>query len=189
DITDLKGKRVNIGNPGSGQRQNSIDALTAVGIDYEKDLNAEGIKASESAGLLQDGRIDAFFYTVGHPNGSIKEATSGKRKVRIASIVGVDKLLEKYPYYAKAFIPVELYPGAVNEKDVQTFGVKATFVTSAKVPDNVVYAITKEVFDNFEDFKKLHPAYQVLTKEGMLEGLSAPIHPGAMKYYKEAGLK
>jgi hypothetical protein len=189
DITDLKGKRVNIGNPGSGQRQNSIDALTAVGIDYEKDLNAEGIKASESAGLLQDGRIDAFFYTVGHPNGSIKEATSGKRKVRFASIVGVDKLLEKYPYYAKAFIPVELYPGAVNEKDVQTFGVKATFVTSAKVPDNVVYAITKEVFDNFEDFKKLHPAYQVLTKEGMLEGLSAPIHPGAMKYYKEAGLK
>lgn len=189
DITDLKGKRVNIGNPGSGQRQNSIDALTAVGIDYEKDLNAEGIKASESAGLLQDGRIDAFFYTVGHPNGSIKEATSGKRKVRFASIVGVDKLLEKYPYYAKAFIPVNLYPGAVNDKDVQTFGVKATFVTSAKVPDNVVYAITKEVFDNFEDFKKLHPAYQVLTKEGMLEGLSAPIHAGAMKYYKEAGLK
>jgi uncharacterized protein len=189
DIMDLKGKRVNIGNPGSGQRQNSIDALTAVGIDIEKDLNAEGIKASESAGLLQDGRIDAFFYTVGHPNGSIKEATSGKRKVRFASIIGVDKLLEKYPYYAKAFIPVKVYPGAVNEKDVQTFGVKATFVTSAKVPDHVVYAITKEVFDNFEAFKKLHPAYQVLTKEGMLEGLSAPIHPGAMKYYKEAGLK
>jgi TRAP transporter TAXI family solute receptor len=189
NIKDLKGKKVNIGNPGSGQRQNSIDALTAVGLDYKKDMQAEGIKASESAGLLQDGRIDAFFYTVGHPSGSIKEATSGKRKVRFASITDVDKLLEKYPYYAAAYIPVELYPGAVNTEDVPTFGVKATFVTSAKVPDDVVYAITKEVFDNFEDFKKLHPAYQVLTKKGMLEGLSAPIHPGAMKYYKEAGLK
>jgi len=188
DIKDLKGKKVNIGNPGSGQRQNSIDALEAVGLNYEKDLQAEGIKAAESAGLLQDGRIDAFFYTVGHPNGSIKEATSGKRQVRFASILGIDKLLEKYPYYAKAMIPIEFYPGAVNDADVPTFGVKATFVTSAKVPDKVVYAITKEVFDNFEEFKKLHPAYQVLTKESMLEGLSAPIHPGAMKYFKEAGL-
>ena len=188
-ISDLKGKKVNIGNPGSGPRQNSIDALTAVGLDYKKDMQAEGIKAAESAGFLQDGRIDAFFYTVGHPSGSIKEATSGKRKVRFASISGIDKLLAKYPYYAKAAIPVKLYPGAQNKEDVQTFGVKATLVTSAKVPDKVVYAITKEVFDNFEDFKKLHPAYQVLTKKNMLESLSAPIHPGAMKYYKEAGLK
>jgi len=189
DIADLKGKRVNIGNPGSGQRQNSIDALEAVGINYETDMNAEGIKASESASLLQDGRIDAFFYTVGHPSGSIKEATAGARKVRFASITGVESLLAKYPYYAKAFIPVKLYPGAENTENVDTFGVKATFVTSAKVPEDVVYAVTKEVFDNFDDFKKLHPAYAVLTKEGMLEGLSAPLHPGALKYYKEAGLK
>jgi TRAP transporter TAXI family solute receptor len=190
EIKDLKGKKVNIGNPGSGQRQNSIDALDAEGINYEKDLQAEGIKAAESAGLLQDGRIDAFFYTVGHPNGSILEATSGKRKVRFIAIAGagVDKLLTKYPYYAKAVIPIEFYPNADNKKDVPTFGVKATFVTSAKVPDNVVYAITKEVFDNLDEFKKLHPAYSILTKENMLEGLSAPIHPGAMKYYKEAGL-
>ncbi|MGD8371288.1 MAG: TAXI family TRAP transporter solute-binding subunit [Syntrophobacterales bacterium] len=187
-IQDLKGKRVNIGNPGSGQRQNSIDGLENAGIDYEKDLNAEGVKAAEAPGLLQDGRIDAFFYTVGHPSGAIKEATAGRRKVHFVPIIGVDKLLQKYPYYAKAFIPIKLYPGATNKSDVQTFGVKATFVTSAKVPDRVVYAITKEVFDNFEDFKKLHPAYQVLTKENMLEGMSAPIHPGAMKYYKEAGM-
>ena len=188
NITDLKGKKVNIGNPGSGQRQNAIDALDAVGINYEKDLQAESIKASEAASLLQDGRIDAFFYTVGHPSGSIKEATSGARKVTIADITGIDALLAKYPYYAKATIPVSLYPGAQNDKDVQTFGVKATLVTSAKVSDDIVYAITKEVFDNFEEFKKLHPAYATLTKETMLEGLSAPIHPGAIKYYKEAGL-
>ena len=187
-INDLRGKRVNIGNPGSGQRQNSIDGLMNAGINYEKDLKAEGVKAAEAPGLLQDGRIDAFFYTVGHPSGAIKEATAGRRKVHFVPITGVDNLLKKYPYYAKAMIPIKLYPGATNTEDVQTFGVKATFVTSAKVPDQVVYAITKEVFDNFEAFKKLHPAYQVLTKENMLEGMSAPIHPGAMKYYKEAGL-
>ena len=187
-INDLRGKRVNIGNPGSGQRQNSIDALSNYGINYEKDLKAEGVKAAEAPGLLQDGRIDAFFYTVGHPSGAIKEATAGRRKVHFVPLTGLDTLLSKYPYYAKAQIPIKLYPGATNQSDVDTFGVKATFVTSAKVPDRVVYAITKEVFDNFEDFKKLHPAYQVLTKENMLEGMSAPIHPGAMKYYKEAGM-
>ena len=187
-IQDLKGKRVNIGNPGSGQRQNSIDALEAAGFDWKSDIKAEGVKAAEAPGLLQDGRIDAFFYTVGHPNGNIKEATSGKRKVHMVPITGVDSLLAKYPYYAKAVVPMKFYSGATNDGDVETFGVKATFVTSSKVPDEVVYAITKEVFDNFESFKKLHPAYGVLTKKNMLEGMSAPIHPGAMKYYKEAGL-
>ena len=187
-IKDLKGKRVNIGNPGSGQRQNSIDALKNAGIDYRDDLKAEGVKAAEAPGLLQDGRIDAFFYTVGHPNGNIKEATSGKRKVHFVPITGVEQLLRRYPYYARAFIPIKLYPGATNRGDVETFGVKATFLTSAKVPERVVYAITKEVFENLEEFKKLHPAYQVLTKKNMLEGMSAPIHPGALKYFKEAGL-
>ncbi len=187
-IQDLKGKRVNIGNPGSGQRQNSIDALEAAGLNWETDIKAEGVKAAEAPGLLQDGRIDAFFYTVGHPNGNIKEATSGKRKVHMVPITGVDSLLAKYPYYAKAVVPMQFYSGASNEGDVETFGVKATFVTSSKVPDEVVYAITKEVFDNFEAFKKLHPAYGVLTKKNMLEGMSAPIHPGALKYFKEAGL-
>ena len=189
DIKDLKGKRVNIGNPGSGQRQNSIDAMEANGLDWEKDINAEQVKAAEAPGLLQDGRLDAFFYTVGHPSGAFKEATAGATKVRFVSISNVDKLLKKYPYYAKSFVPIDQYPGAQNDKDVPTFGVKATLVTSAKVPDDVVYAITKEVFDNFESFKKLHPAYEVLTKEGMLEGMSAPIHDGAMKYFKEVGLK
>lgn len=189
-IEDLKDKRVNIGNPGSGQLQNSIDALEAVGLNYEKDIKAEQVKASEAPGLLQDGRIDAFFYTVGHPSGAFKEATAGATKVRFVPIAGpgIDTLIKEKPYYAKATVAVKNYPGASNDTDVETFGVKATFVTSAKVPDDVVYAITKEVFENFEDFKKLHPAYEVLTKENMLEGLSAPIHPGAMKYYKEAGM-
>ncbi|WP_020676974.1 TAXI family TRAP transporter solute-binding subunit [Geopsychrobacter electrodiphilus] len=189
-VADLKGKVVNIGNPGSGQRGNAIDLFEAAGIDYNKDLQAEGLKAAESAGMLQDGRIDAFFYTVGHPNGSVKEAVAGARKVNFVAVPAdiTDKLVKKFPYYAKGDIPVEMYPGVANTTDVPTFGVKATLVTNADVPDDIVYAITKEVFENFEDFKKLHPAYAHLTKKQMLEGMSAPIHPGAMKYYKEAGL-
>ena len=190
-IEDLKGKRVNIGNPGSGQRQNAIDALSAAGIDYNTDLVAESVNAAEAPGLLQEGQIDAFFYTVGHPNGAIKEATAGARKVRFVPVTGpgIDKLVAGSPYYAKATIPVGRYPEVQNDADVETFGVKATFVTSAKVADDVVYAFAKEVFDNFEQFKKFHPANAVLTKVSMLEGQSAQIHPGAMKYYKEAGLK
>jgi TRAP transporter TAXI family solute receptor len=189
-LADLKGKRVNIGNVGSGYRKNAIDALTANGLDFNKDFHAESLRAAEAPGLIQDGRIDAAFYTVGHPSGYYKEATSGVRKVKFVPIENVDGLLAKYPYYAKAVTRVvELYPGAQNDADVPTFGVKATFVTSAKIPDNVVYAIVKEVFDNFEAFKKLHPAYAGLTKQNMLEGLSAPFHPGALKYYKEVGLK
>jgi len=188
-ILDLKGKRVNIGNPGSGQRQNSIDALTNAGIHYLKDINAEQVKAAEAPGLLQDGRIEAFFYTVGHPSGAIKEATAGARKTHFVPIEKVDGLLKKYPYYAKSIIPIKMYPGASNKKNVNTFGVKATLVTSEEVSESIVYAITREVFENFKTFKKLHPAYETLTRKSMLEGMSAKIHPGAMKYYKEVGLK
>jgi len=188
DASDLKGKIVNLGNPGSGQLENAIEILQTLGIDPEKDVTAEYIKASEAPSILQDGRIDAFFYTVGHPNGAITEATSGARKVRFTSITGVDSMLKKYPYFSKTIIQASMYPGAQNDSDTETIGMKATLVTSAKVPEDVVYAITKEVFENFEEFKKLHPAYATLTREGMLTGLSAPFHPGAEKYYKEVGL-
>ena len=188
-IADLRGKRVNIGNPGSGQRQNAIDALNAVGIDWQTDIVAEEIKAAEAASMLQDDRIDAFFYTVGHPNGSAKEATAGKREVRFLDITGIDSLFSEYSYYAPSIIPIRQYPNAVNTSDVNTFGVKATFVTSADVPVDVVYAVTKEIFENLDEFKALHPAFAVLTKENMLQGLSAPLHEGALKYFKEVGLK
>jgi len=189
-LQDLKGKRINVGNVGSGYRKNALDALMANGLDYKKDFHAESLRAAEAPGLIQDGRLDAAFYTVGHPSGYYKEATSGKRKVKFVPITNIESLLEKYPYYAKANTRVTaFYPGAANDQDVPTFGVKATFVTTIKVPENVVYAIVKEVFDNFESFKKLHPAYGGLTKQNMLEGLSAPLHPGALKYYKEVGLK
>jgi TRAP transporter TAXI family solute receptor len=190
EIKDLKGKRVNLGNPGSGYLQNSRDVLKAMGLDEDSDLSAEHVKAVEAPGLLQDERVDAFFYTVGHPNGNIKEATSGRIKVFIVPIIGpgIDKMLEKYPYYAESTIANSFYPYATNTEDIETIGVKATFVTSKNVDEDIVYAITKEVFENFEDFKSLHPAYEILTKKDMLKGLSAPIHKGALRYYKEAGL-
>ena len=163
--------------------------LTASGVSLDA-INAEQVKAVEAPGLLQDEKIDAFFYTVGHPNGNIKEATSGRIKVNIVPItgLGIETLLKEHSYYARAVIPAKFYPNAENKTDIQSVGVKATFVTSAKLDENIVYAITKEVFENLEEFKKLHPAYGVLTKENMLQGLSAPIHKGALKYYKEAGL-
>ncbi len=189
-VADMKGKVVNIGAPGTGQRVNSVDLFQTAGIDVDKDIRAEGIKPSEAAGMLQDGRIDAYFYTVGHPNGSIKEAVAGARKVNFVPVSDdlVKKLVADQPYYAPAMIPVAQYPGVVGDKDVPTFGVKATICTSAEVPEEVVYNITKTVFENIEELRKLHPALEVLTKENMLQGLSAPFHPGAEKYFKEAGL-
>lgn len=188
-IEDLAGKRINMGNPGSGQLQNSRHVLEAAGLT-EDDLSAEYVKAAEAPGLLQDERLDGFFYTVGHPNGNIKEATSGRIRVFITPVKGerVGKMLQDYPYYAHATISHSHYPRALNTEDVETISVKATMVTSEGVADDVVYALTRVVFENLEDFKSVHPAYESLTKQEMLVGLTAPIHPGAVRYYREAGL-
>ena len=191
-IRDVKGHVINLGDAGSGNRLNAMDIFKAVGIKPGKDFKDEKIKPADAPHLLQDGRLDGFFYTVGHPNGNIKEATAGKRKVRIITIPEKDlrPLLKNAPYYAMTTIDMSQYPDAANagEGDVKTLGMLATFVTSADVPDSVVYAITKEVMEHLDTLKGLHPALAGLTQKGMLEGLTAPIHPGAMKYYKEKGL-
>ena len=187
-IQDLRGKRVGIGEPGSGSRQNAIYALENAGVDYTKDITAKEFGADEVGGVLQKDGIDAFFYTVGHPNMTLMAATSGRRRVHFVRITGVEKLLKKYPYYTKTTVPKKFYPKTTNASDVKTFGVKATFITSAKVPDRVVYTITKTVFENIESIKTMHPAGDDLTREKMLECVAAPVHPGAKKYYDEAGL-
>jgi TRAP transporter TAXI family solute receptor len=190
-VADLKGKRINLGNPGSGQYQNSIDALQAAGLNPKSDIYAEKAKAFEAPVLLQDRRIDAFFCTVGHPSGTLQNATSGKRKVRFIPITGpgIDQMVADRNYYTQTTVPVaQFYPGAENSVDVKSFGVIATLCTSSKIPDNVVYTITKEVFDNFAEFQKQHPAFEDLSKEDMVKGLSAPLHPGTIKYFKEVGL-
>ncbi len=185
---DIRGKRIAIGNPGSGTRKNSSDALGTCGLTFDDLGAAEGLKASEGSKMLQDGRIDGYFYTVGHPNGSIKEAVAGRIKVRFVPFTNTSTLLGQHSYYANAIIPVDHYPGVTNSGNVNTFGVKATFLTSSDVDENAVYAITKEVFENFDQFTSLHPAYSALTREDLLKGLSAPLHKGALKYYREAGL-
>ena len=190
-ITDLKGKKVNLGNPGSGHYQNAIDALQAAGLRPRQDIDAEKAEASEAPILLQEKRIAAFFCTVGHPSETLQNATSGERKVRFIPITGsgIDQLVTEQNYYTKTTVPVaQFYPGAQNSAGVKTFGVIATLCTSSKMPDRVVYAITKEVFDNFAEFQRQHPALGDLTTEDMLKGLTAPLHPGAIKYLKEVGL-
>jgi TRAP transporter TAXI family solute receptor len=189
-VADLKGKVVNIGSPGTGQRVNALDLFRAEGINPQTEMTAEGIKPAEAAQMLQDGRIDAYFYTVGHPNGSFKEAVAGTRKVNFVAVDAptIAKLVKEMPYYAPATIPVADYPGVANKADVHTFGVKATICTTADMPEKEAYEITKTVFENLDKLKKLHPALAVLTKENMLQGLSAPLHPGALKYFKEVGL-
>jgi hypothetical protein len=190
-VQDLKGKRVYIGEIGSGSRQNAMDALNAAGIDWKTDLKViKKGKKYDVQSMLMRGELDAFFYTVGHPTTAIKFATVGAKNTLFIPIVNIEELLSKNPYYVKSIIPVSLYPQIANDEDVKTFGMTATFVTSAKIPDNVVYAITKEVFENLGSLKYSDPTLNMLTKESMVkDGLTAPMHPGALRYYKEAGLK
>jgi TRAP transporter TAXI family solute receptor len=190
-ITDLKDKKVNLGNPGSGQYQNSIDALQAAGLNPKSDIYAEKVKAAEAPVLLQDNRIDAFFCTVGHPSETLQNATSGQRKARFIPVTGpgIDQMVADKNYYTETTVPVaQFYPGAENPVEVKTFGVIATLCTSSRIPDHVVYSVTKEVFDNLTEFKRQHPAFADLAKEDMLKGLTAPLHPGAIKYFREVGL-
>ncbi len=188
NFQDLKGKRVNIGNPGSGQRGTMEVVMKAMGWSKNDFKLASELKSSEQSKALCDNKIDAMVFTVGHPSGSIKEATTSCDSV-LVNVTGpaIDKLIAENDYYRAATIPGGMYRG--NPNDIKTFGVGATFVTSAKVPDDVIYNVVKAVFENFDQFRKLHPAFANLKKEEMIkDGLSAPLHPGAVKYYKEAGL-
>ena len=184
---DLKGKRVNVGNPGSGQLATMQVVLDAKGWTMADFSLASELKPAEQAAALGDNKVDAIIYTVGHPNGSIQEAVSTVDAV-LVPVTGeaIDKLVADNAFYAKATIPGGMYKG--SDAETETFGVKATFVTSADVPDDVIYEVVKAVFDNFDRFKKLHPAFENLKEEEMIkDGLSAPLHPGAIKYYQERG--
>ncbi|MFO7577732.1 MAG: TAXI family TRAP transporter solute-binding subunit [Pelovirga sp.] len=188
NFKDLKGKRVNIGNPGSGQRGTTDVLLEVLGWTTADFRLASELRPAEQSAAMCDNRVDAIVYTVGHPNGSIQEATTACDSV-LVNVTGpeVDKLIADHEYYRVATIPAGMYRG--NNEDTTTFGVAATFVTTTSVPEDVIYEVVKAVFDNFEDFKRLHPAFENLTKEEMITGgLSAPLHDGAVKYFKEVGL-
>ncbi|MCG8358404.1 MAG: TAXI family TRAP transporter solute-binding subunit [Kiloniellales bacterium] len=187
NFEDLKGKRVNIGNPGSGQRGTMEVLMEAVGWSTSDFALASELKSAEQSQALCDNKIDAMVFTVGHPSGSIKEATTSCDSV-LVNVTGaaVDQLVNDNAYYRSATIPGGMYRG--SDSDVRTFGVGATFVSSTDVPEDVVYVVVKAVFENFDQFKKLHPAFANLDpKEMIKDGLSAPLHAGAEKYYKEKG--
>ncbi len=185
---DLEGKRVNVGNPGSGQRATMEVVMEAMGWTMDDFGVVSELQAGEQAQALCDNNIDAMVYTVGHPSGAIEEATTACDTV----IVPVDNeavagLVGDNPYYREATIPGGMYRG--TDEDVLTFGVGASFVTADFVDEETVYQVTKAVMDNLDDFRELHPALEMLVREEMVrDGISAPLHPGAERYYEEEGL-
>jgi len=187
-FTDLKGKRVNVGNPGSGQRGTMEVLMGALGWEMSDFALASELKSAEQSKALCDNKIDAMVFTVGHPSGSIKEATTACDTVLVpVTGAAVDKLVADNAYYRTATIPGGMYRG--NPDDVKTFGVGATFVSSSAVAADSAYAVVKAVMENFDSFRKLHPAFANLQKAEMAkDGLSAPLHEGARRYYEEAGL-
>ena len=187
NFTDMKGKKFNVGNPGSGTRASMEELLAALGWKLSDFALASELKADEHGAALCDGKIDGFYYGVGHPSANIQDPTT-TCGAKLVSVTGpaVDKLIAEKPYYAKASIPAGLYPS--NPQETETYGVLATLVASSKTSPDTIYIVVKAVFDNFDEFKKLHPALANLKPEEMVKnGLSAPLHEGAARYYKEKG--
>ncbi len=186
-FADFKGKRFNVGNTGSGTRASMEELLAGMGWKLTDFSLASELKADEHGPALCDGKIDGFYYGVGHPSANIQDPTTSCG-AQLVSLTGpaVDKLVAEKPFYAKATIPGGLYPN--NPNPTQTYGVLATVVASSKSSPDAVYNVVKAVFDNFDEFKKLHPALANLNPQNMIkDGLSAPLHEGAVRYYKEKG--
>ena len=187
NLDDLKGKRVNVGNPGSGQRDTLDEIMAKKGWNRSVFSLAAELKPAEQASALNDNNIDAMTYFVGHPNGAIQEATTTVDAV-LVPISGpeIDALLSEKSYYTKAEIPAGLYKG--NDTPTPSIGGKAVLSASANTSPELVYQVVKSVFDNLERFKRLHPAFKDLDEQEMIKaGLSAPLHEGAVRYYKERG--
>jgi uncharacterized protein len=187
-LSDLKNKRVNIGNPGSGQRATMDVIMRAKKWNRRSFKLASELKAAEQAQAVCDNKIDAMIYASGHPNGAIQEVTTScNARIIDVNDKTIDKLVKKSPYYAYASIPGGMYVG--NENQINSFGVKATFVTTTDLDDESAYEVVKAVFDNFESFKTLHPVFQTLNPENLIfDGNTAPLHDGAKKYFLEKGL-
>jgi TRAP transporter TAXI family solute receptor len=186
-FSDLVGKRVSIGDPGSGTLNTVRGMLEAKGIE-ESSLRAEYLKAAEAPDFLRDGRLDCFFYAVGVGAAAIRDVTA----TTDATIVPLDDaefqtLIDEFPYYAFATAPAGTYGG--QDEDVTLFGVKALFVNGEDMPEEDVYKIVKAILDNMDAFHAIHPALATLTPADFLTGLGgAQLHPGAERAYTEAGL-
>ena len=189
-LSDLKGKTVNIGELGSMDAIQAMSLFKRLGLDPENDLTINEKPTYEASELLQQGEIDAYFYTVGHPNLSIKEASSGDRKIMIAAVEKeiVDLLDKQAEFLVATDIPIDYYSKIANKEPIRTLSVKAILFSSADTDEQIVYNMVKEVFENLDLFKKQHPAFANLTPEKLTTGLIVPLHTGAERYFKEAGL-
>ncbi len=187
EFDDLRQRAVNVGNPGSGQRGTMMTLLEARGWTLEDFSLANDLPADQQSLELCHGNVDAMVYTVGHPNDSIEQAI----RLCDAAIIDVggetvDRLVEESPYFTRATIPAGIY--APDQPSVETFGVRATLVASAETDPETIHTIVAAVFDDLDQFKSHHPAYGELTAEAMIQdGLSAPLHEGALRYYRERG--
>jgi TRAP transporter TAXI family solute receptor len=187
-LADLKGKLLNIAPAGSGNRSIMDALLESQGWRSGDFKSVPDIKPAEQPEALCAGKIDAMIYHVGHPNGAVQEAANSC-DISIIAIPDqtINQIVAKYPYYTPTVIPGGTYND--NPYDVKTVGSKATVVTSIALPEDVAYNLVKEVFDNFQTFKMLHPVFQNLEVIHMVkEGNTAPLHKGAEKYFKGKGL-
>ena len=187
NLLDIKGKKINLGNSGSGNETTALSLFNESGIKKEDLKQTSTFTSSEMPDALKNNQIDGYFYMVGHPTVNIKDAANST-DIRIIPFENniLDSLVQKYPYFAKANIQAGTYKGQTT--DITTFGVKAVLVTNETINETIVYNLVKALLENFDEFKKLHPAYANITKESLLDGLSAPLHDGAKRYFKEAGL-
>jgi TRAP transporter TAXI family solute receptor len=184
---DLKGKRVAVGPLGSGTEQNAMQILEAYGLKFEDLGKVERLSATESADYLKDKRIDAAFYTVGVGASAIVDTALFVDSL-IVPIDGAqaDALKKKYPYYSKATVPAGIYKGV--DQPVPTVAVLAILVTKKELETDMVYRITKAMFENIDRIHTAHAKGKEVTLQKALDGMPIPLHPGAEKYYKEKGL-
>lgn len=187
-FSDLKGRRINLGEPGSGQRGTLEVLMSTYGWTLEDFQRTAELPPLRQGEALCDYRLDAITYAAGHPNPAILEA-SQRCDTALIPVTGdlISQLLEQKPYYRMTRIAGGLYPG--NPDPVETLGMAATVVTTSDLPEEIAYQLVKAVFENFDILTRLHPAFADLDPKTMAQdGLSAPLHPGARRYYEEAGL-
>ncbi|RXJ00357.1 TAXI family TRAP transporter solute-binding subunit [Anaerobacillus alkaliphilus] len=182
-VEDLRGKRVAVGDQGSGTEANAKQILEVHGITYD-DLNIEFMSFGDASGGIQDGNIDAAFITAGTPTGAI-EALKASREVRIVSISPdkIKELTDKYPYYTHFDLPSSVYG---TSSDATTVAVQAMIIASKSLSDDQVYAMTKAIFENLDVIEATHARGKDITLGTALDGMSIELHPGAKRYFDEA---
>ncbi len=185
-IADLKGKSVSSGAPGSGQYQLLTDLLEVHGLT-RADVKEDSSSFTQAADKIKDNNLDATLINAGLPTAAITDLALGT-EIKILPLVGpkIEQLLKKQPFYAKSILPGNTYKGVA--KDVETIAVRTIWTTHAEIPDEVVYQVTKALFENLDTMSKVHAMGAHITQKTALDIGSTPVHPGAVKYYKEKGL-